>query len=440
MNSLDEVPFKVPTGSLEGTLGEAELVTVPELCLPDYLQILRETEYEFSREKWVLRRLQRSYPSAPQMQLSRFSSEVVASCPPYSLMFSSPQESRLARRRSGDFWEPSLRQRSQSLNAADLRRRVKFTISDSEGDEGYSEDDEGSSTEEDARTVRQDAGRPSTAPRRHNLNDLGPSSRKLNPMALRSVARLWTSSSSSLQEFRQCSLDRPGTGSPRMGRPRTGSPQCQGQRRPKRSLYVLSRSSQQQSFSPQPPSSSSPFHLQPRPATAGHIPSIKNHKPTTPSLSPYSCLPPPPSTSCPLGSHTSVLDSSVELLSALSQEEQELLEAITKQGYPLRTAIIAQQKTGRQSPEQILSYLVTCDRLCKLGYDSVQVEEALEMFHNCETKASVLRGHSVAAEFLHLLAQFNEMGFQQNAIKEVLLVHENHCERALEELMTRVAS
>lgn len=43
-----------------------------------------------------------------------------------------------------------------------------------------------------------------------------------------------------------------------------------------------------------------------------------------------------------------------------------------------------------------------------------------------------------AKEFLHLLSQFNEMGFQQNAIKEVLLVHENHRERALEELMMRV--
>lgn len=44
-----------------------------------------------------------------------------------------------------------------------------------------------------------------------------------------------------------------------------------------------------------------------------------------------------------------------------------------------------------------------------------------------------------AAEFLRLLAQFNEMGFQQSTIKEVLLVHENHRERALEELMTRMA-
>lgn len=55
----------------------------------------------------------------------------------------------------------------------------------------------------------------------------------------------------------------------------------------------------------------------------------------------------------PLNSHAAVLDSSVELLSALSPEERELLAAVTEQGYPLRTAIIALQKTGQQSPEQV---------------------------------------------------------------------------------------
>uniref|UniRef100_A0A3Q0S5P0 Ubiquitin associated protein 1-like a n=1 Tax=Amphilophus citrinellus TaxID=61819 RepID=A0A3Q0S5P0_AMPCI len=123
-------------------------------------------------------------------------------------------------------------------------------------------------------------------------------------------------------------------------------------------------------------------------------------------------------------------DFAAELLTALSQEERELLETITERGYPLRTAILALQKTGYRSPEKVLKYLVTCDRLCQLGYDQAQVEEALEMFQNCESKA---------AEFLRLLTQFNEMGFQQSAIKEVLLVHENHRERALEELMTRMA-
>lgn len=38
---------------------------------------------------------------------------------------------------------------------------------------------------------------------------------------------------------------------------------------------------------------------------------------------------------------------------------------------------------------QILSYLVACNRLCELGYDETQVEEALEMFQNCEAKVTV---------------------------------------------------
>lgn len=36
--------------------------------------------------------------------------------------------------------------------------------------------------------------------------------------------------------------------------------------------------------------------------------------------------------------------------------------------------------------QQILKYLVASDRLCELGYDEAQVEEALEMFQNCESK------------------------------------------------------
>lgn len=130
------------------------------------------------------------------------------------------------------------------------------------------------------------------------------------------------------------------------------------------------------------------------------------------------------------GSRGLFFDSSAELLSALSEEERELLETITGRGFPLRTAILALQKTGYHNPQKILKYLVASERLCELGYAEAQVEEAFDMFQNCESQA---------AEFLHLLTQFNEMGFQPNAIKEVLLLHENHRERALEELMTRIA-
>lgn len=40
---------------------------------------------------------------------------------------------------------------------------------------------------------------------------------------------------------------------------------------------------------------------------------------------------------------------------------------------------------------QILKYLKASDRLCELGYDEAQVEEALEMFQNCESKVLLFR-------------------------------------------------
>lgn len=70
------------------------------------------------------------------------------------------------------------------------------------------------------------------------------------------------------------------------------------------------------------------------------------------SLSPYTCLP-------PLGGvpqHLSTCKShptSADLLSALSQEEQDLIAPVVALGYPLHRAITALQKTGRQSLSQV---------------------------------------------------------------------------------------
>ena len=38
---------------------------------------------------------------------------------------------------------------------------------------------------------------------------------------------------------------------------------------------------------------------------------------------------------------------------ALSEDERELLGAVTRKGYPLRKAILALQKTTYRSPEQV---------------------------------------------------------------------------------------
>nr|XP_021333391.1 ubiquitin-associated protein 1-like isoform X2 [Danio rerio] len=342
MSCLDEVSFKIPLGFLEDAKEEVELISAPEIPLPDYLKILQETEYVFSLENWVLTGLQGGYSTLSP----RSSCELTATCPPYWMMFSSPQESRLASRWSSDFWEPNPRPRSRSLNAAHYRNmntRVKFTISDSE-DEEFAEEDGGA--EGEAQPKQRDLA----------LERQGPELKDLRTCRSPNFLSLPSPCSLSAQNGRPSSLCR------------LNSPQRHFQR-------------------------STSAHSNACPAASANQLQSEGTNYSSPKAQSSWC---PPAPSRPLNSHAAVLDSSVELLSALSPEERDLLAAVTEQGYPLRTAIIALQKTGQQSPEQ-------------------------------------------AEEFLHLLAQFNEMGFQQNAIKEVLLVHENHRERALEELMTRVA-
>ncbi|KAF5906165.1 ubiquitin-associated protein 1-like, partial [Clarias magur] len=263
--------------------------------------------YAFSLENWVLTGMQGGYgvPSAhPPSVTSK-----AATCPPYRMMFSSPQQSRLAGRWSSDFWEPNPLRRSRSLNAAHLHvmnDTVKFKISDSDEDE--------SPDNEEASFVRL------------KCNSSGLKRQELDGKDLLNLPSELHSS------ILQCSF-------PRL-KARGGK------------LWKIQDDGD--SF----------------------------HELSSPSLN--SSVPLAPTR--PLGSHATVHDLSVELLSALSPEERELLQAVTQHGYSLRTAIVALQKTGHRSPDQILSYLVACDHLCELGYDKIQVEEALEMFQNCEKK------------------------------------------------------
>lgn len=71
------------------------------------------------------------------------------------------------------------------------------------------------------------------------------------------------------------------------------------------------------------------------------------------SLSPYTCLPPLSGTPQPLGSYRLHPDSATDLLSALTKEEQDLIGPVVALGYPLGRAIVALQKTGRQSLSQV---------------------------------------------------------------------------------------
>ncbi|KAM6942796.1 uncharacterized protein ubap1lb [Xenentodon cancila] len=380
---MDGVPLKIPQA-----LALQEVQNNISVTVPDYLAILRETEYVFRLENWVLTGLQNGFTNQHRPQPPSSSSGLLPSCPPYWMMFSSPQQSRLASRHSSDFWEPNPRQRSHSLNPAVLR--TKFTISDSE-------DEEGNTVQETKIIVPEKACLGNARPAVSCQPGQKKAQKAFVPDLLNPPSCLSSLPHRRRKNLRQCSL----------------------------SGGETSREQESKSDSQ---SQSPTSHRAPN-IRANTLNTVSNRK-TRDMMShrPECCR--NPLAASPLWGLSSALDSSVELLSALSQEERELLGAITSRGYPLQTAIIALQRTGQQSPDQILSYLVACDHLCQMGYDMAQVEEALEMFQNCETKAE---------KFLHLLNQFNEMGFQQNAIKEVLLVHDNHRDRALEELMMRVA-
>ncbi|KAM6058921.1 PREDICTED: ubiquitin-associated protein 1-like [Chlamydotis macqueenii] len=445
MSYLDEVPFRTAR-SLDGDAGgENALITAPAIELPDCTDILMSTMHDFSLERKVLYWVE----VASQKQTSRqqVTSDVVPTAPPCWLLLVDPADSYGGRARDGAV------RRCISLNAADGtygHTKGRGVLSDTESEtwhseeDEYSEDDEYSSTsweendKDEKVSRRRNAGRgvsarpsfyqtrPKTSP---GLLEPSPENGSHNPpspdpckqrrsmvifnnmkneleAARRKLAALVHPLNRAATETREIPVPQPLPQRPRTSRsvkygpaPHVGGPH----------LGTLV---------PAPP--------------AAPIPPIKRHKPTVPSLSPYACLPPastPASTPArPLSSHRSQPDSAADLLSALSQEERDLIEPVIALGYPTRKAILTLQKTGRQSLSQFLSYLGACDRLLKQGYEEGQVEEAMEMFQYSEKKA---------AEFLHLLAQFNDMGFQQNEIKEVLLLCGNQREKALEELVMK---
>ncbi|XP_025977521.2 ubiquitin-associated protein 1-like isoform X2 [Dromaius novaehollandiae] len=463
MSYLDEVPFRTAR-SFEGDAArESALLRAPAVDVPDCAELLVSTMHDFSLERKVLYWIE----AASQQQTSRrgATSEVVPTAPPCWLLLVGPEDSygggaeseeAAGRGKDGGAGACPVR-RCVSLGAAAEARghaKGRGALSDTESEawpseeEEYSEDDEYSSTsweenDKEEKARRKSVGRaaapcaglrqarPKTSPgwleptvesgcrkpaspdpagQRRSMvilnnmkNELEGARRKLAAL-VHPFNRAYVEKK---QAFTLSSLH----------------PHPRGSRNFKHRSAAEAEAAWPGTLRPAPPCRA------PRaPAAAASIPPIKKHKPTVASLSPYACLPPASAPARPLGSHRAHPDSAADLLSALSQEERDLIEPVVALGYPARKAILTLQKTGKQSLSQFLGYLRACDRLLKQGYEEGQVEEAMEMFQYSEKKA---------AEFLHLLAQFNDMGFQQNEIKEVLLLCENHREKALEELMTQ---
>ncbi|KAM5171871.1 programmed cell death protein 7 [Mantella aurantiaca] len=424
MSYLDDVPFKFYDGFIPLSPCNEGTPSLSDVNVPDCSDILMCTVHDFSTEKKVLDWVKGMYGR------NTTTSDIRPTAPPYWMVHDGKGVTK-SRRNSPQ--RPVTIRRCRSLSIPDVHiSRSRCTRGATESmekseeifeEDGYSEDDEYSSSEESEIDARQKevrarlsrspqpqwAPRPRTSPFMPSPPSKCRCSRAESPPSHIKKRKSLTPPRCFRSEVeaankRIAALVHPHKGSSD-GR---SSPQGQHQR----------SNCCGHTLSPTPPPAST-CCCPKRPHSAGSIPPIRCHKPTNMSLSPYSCLPP---------TRRSHSDSSRDVLQALSQEERDVIESVTSMGYPIRRAMIALQKMGGQSLEQVLGYLGATDRLCKLGYEEALVEEAMEMFQNSEIKA---------AEYLRLLLQFNDMGFQQEDIKEVLLVYDNHRDRSLEELMMR---
>ncbi|XP_004409460.1 PREDICTED: ubiquitin-associated protein 1-like [Odobenus rosmarus divergens] len=373
MNALDGVPFKVPSGFVIGT----EPLPGPEFSVPACRELLLGSMHDFSLERralfWVEAVVRASCPF-------QCDAAGTASAPPAWLLLVSPERELVPAPAADTGPEAGPQQRL---------------------DQEEEEENQGEDHEEATSANEEEPGHcspPSSSPA-----SPGPGHPRCSLDLLRGVRSELAGARRRLSEG-----------------PLSVRPRALLHRVHHRALSLCPSPAPRPGSVP--PADPAP---PPRPCTAGAMPPLRSHKPTVASLSPYTCLP-------PLGGMPQHLSdcrshpASADLLSALSQEEQDLIGPVVALGYPLHRAIGALQKTGRQSLSQFLSYLRACDRLLRQGYEERLVEEAMEMFQFSESQAG---------EFLRLWAQFSDMGFQQDRIKEVLLVHGNRSEQALEELV-----
>ncbi|XP_006243359.1 ubiquitin-associated protein 1-like [Rattus norvegicus] len=376
MNALDGVPFKVPKGFVMNT----EPHPVPELSVRDCRELLLGTMYDFSLEKKALFWVEAAVRGSCPHQCNDLG---IASAPPAWFLLVNPNYSQVPA--PAEIRDPETGQQEPPEEEDE---------EEEETEEKRDEEEASSTSEEGMDSSSPQPGSP-TSHRRCSLDVLRNMRSELADARRRlSESRLATSPRALLHRFRA-----------------------------HRTLSLSASPAPTPGPALQPPNVS---ELPPRPSTAGAMPPLRSHKPTVASLSPYTCLPPLRETPQPLASCRLHPDSAPDLLSALTKEEQDLIRPVVALGYPLGRAIVALQKTGRQSLSQFLGYLSACERLLRQGYDEALVDEAMEMFQFSEHQAG---------EFLRLWQQFSDMGFQQDRIKEVLLVHGNQREQALEELV-----
>uniref|UniRef100_A0A2K6DJ36 Ubiquitin associated protein 1 n=1 Tax=Macaca nemestrina TaxID=9545 RepID=A0A2K6DJ36_MACNE len=120
-------------------------------------------------------------------------------------------------------------------------------------------------------------------------------------------------------------------------------------------------------------------------------------------------------------------------LSALNLDSGTEMPALTSSQMPSLSvlSVCTDESSPPNTGPTILDYLFAHGQLCEKGFDPLLVEEALEM-HQCSEEKMM--------EFLQLMSKFKEMGFELKDIKEVLLLHNNDQDNALEDLMARAGA
>ncbi|XP_059957782.1 ubiquitin-associated protein 1 isoform X3 [Mesoplodon densirostris] len=120
-------------------------------------------------------------------------------------------------------------------------------------------------------------------------------------------------------------------------------------------------------------------------------------------------------------------------LSALNLDSGTEVPTLTHSQMPSLSvlSVCTEESSPPNTCPTILDYLFAHGQLCEKGFDPLLVEEALEMQQCSEEKMM---------EFLQLMSKFKEMGFELKDIKEVLLLHNNDQDNALEDLMARAGA
>ncbi|XP_020667818.3 ubiquitin-associated protein 1-like [Pogona vitticeps] len=455
MSCLEDIPFRMTISFVDASMGEENFVCAPEIEIPNCEDILMCTMHDFSLEKKVLYWIE----SASQQETPwyKVTADVVPTAPPCWLLLVDSNESFTDSDKATSSKGKDLTPIQRCVNLVTAAERFSCVknaghLAEKLNDDNIPEEQEGSESESCSSSP--------SAERDEQEEESTPNDIQHLPRALPHFLNLPQCRPKTSPGLRENDCPKPALLKERRSIFLFNNMKNELEGAKKKlaafmhplhhsvadhtlasrafSLHQRSRSSRNLRYGPSSTTSLMGTLIPTPPPTpgcsarpltaAGFVPPIQRHKPTVASLSPYSCLPPTPRMQRTHDAHRTGRDSTADLLSALSQEERDLIEPVLALGYPIRRAILALQKTGRQSLAQFLSYLSACDKLLKQGYEEAQVEEAMEMFQNSEKKA---------AEFLHLLAQFHDMGFQQADIKEVLLLCENHRDRALEELMTR---